>query len=141
MSYATKQDMIDRFGEEEILAITDIANPPAGVIDDDRLTKALDDADAEINSYIATRITTPVTPVSRQLVNLACAIARYRLSDPARDRIRTDYEDARTFLRAVGAGSASLGDNATSAEGADVGSPLVCEGEKLFDREAMRGFR
>lgn len=139
MSYAVKQDMIDRFGEEEIIAITDRANPPAGAIDDGVLSKALEDASAEVDSFIGLRVVTPVTPVPGDLVNRTCTVARYRLSDPCTDRVRKDYEDTVSFLRLVGAGNATLGDVAMRATGASGGTPQFSAPARTFTSDTLEG--
>jgi phage gp36-like protein len=139
MSYATKQDMIDRFGEEEIIAITDRATPPAGTIDDDVLSDALSAASAEVDSFIGLRVVTPVNPVPGDLVNRTCIIARYRLSDPATDRVRNDYTDTISFLKMVGAGTATLGDVAMRATSGGGGSPQVSAGCRTFTNDTLRG--
>ena len=44
MSYCTRQNLIDRFGEPELIQLTDLDN--LGVIDDTVLNQAISDADA-----------------------------------------------------------------------------------------------
>ncbi|HEY2070711.1 MAG TPA: DUF1320 domain-containing protein [Rhizomicrobium sp.] len=139
MSYATAQDMIDRFGEDEIIAITDRANPPAGAIDYGVLSDALDAASDEVNSFIGLRIVTPVTPVPGDLVNRTCAVAHYHLADPATDRVRKDYEDTIKFLTMVGNGTATLGDVTLRAAGASGGTPQIITRRRTFDRRSLRG--
>ncbi|MCX8016394.1 MAG: DUF1320 family protein [Rhodocyclaceae bacterium] len=108
MSYATVDDLIARYGEAEVIQRTDRAN--AGVVDADVAQRALDDAAAEIDGYLAARYALPLPTVPATLVRLACAIARYRLwEDVASERVRQDYEDARRLLEAISRGAVSLG--------------------------------
>ncbi len=60
MGYATKQNLIDRFGAEELIQLTDRATPPAGVINDTGLNQALADAHAGADGYLGPRQTPPL---------------------------------------------------------------------------------
>lgn len=106
MAYATRAQIESRYGLDELRQVTD--RDGTGVEDDDRILAALDDASAEADSYIGARYDIPVT-TSPRLVQVTCAIARYRLhEDRATEQIRQDYEDAVKWLRDVAAGKATL---------------------------------
>lgn len=108
MSYATQQNLVTRFGSDELIQLTDLNN--LGSIDPAVVSVALADADAEINSYLAGRYNLPLTQVSAELVRLACDIARYRLFDVrATEAVKVRYDDAIKKLRDIGKGLASLG--------------------------------
>ena len=49
-SIITRQDLIDRFGEDELVLLTD--REGRGVIDDEVLNRAIEDAEAETAAYI-----------------------------------------------------------------------------------------
>lgn len=51
--YATKQDMIDRFGENEIIQLTDRLTAQGNVVFDTLLDAKLDDACAELNVILS----------------------------------------------------------------------------------------
>lgn len=106
MAYATRAQIEARYGLSELVQATDKAG--TGVEDDTAITDALDDASSEVDSYIGARYSVPVT-TSPRLVQVTCAIARYRLhEDHATDQIRKDYDDAVKWLRDVAAGRAVL---------------------------------
>jgi phage gp36-like protein len=110
MSYATKANMIARFGENEVIALTDRAN--LGVIDDAVLASALAEADAEIDPYLAPRHQLPLASVPKILTGYACDIARYRLCGAnvsETEAIRNRYKDAVRFLENVSSGKIGLG--------------------------------
>lgn len=112
MPYAIRTDMEARYGEEELIQLTDRDN--LGQINDAVLTQALTDADDEINAYLAGRYSVPVTPVPKVLTRVACAIARYRLYDAAApERVAKDYEADVRFLRDVANGVVKLGVDAS----------------------------
>lgn len=84
MRYASQQDMIDRFGEEELITRTDRADrsePPPGKIDTRVLNKALSDAADLIDGYLAGRYALPLTVTPPLLTQIACDLARYDLYD------------------------------------------------------------
>lgn len=108
MTYATQQDMVDRFGADELIQLTDRTN--IGAIDSTVVSRALGDADAEINGYLAAQYSLPLATAPAVLVRLACDIARYRLSaDRASEAVRNCYKDAVTFLKSLSRGEAQLG--------------------------------
>lgn len=110
MPYATKANMLARFGEDEVIALTDRTN--IGAVDDAVLAGALAEADAEIDPYLAPRHKLPLASVPKILTGYACDIARYRLCGAGvteTDAIRNRYKDAVRFLENVAAGKIGLG--------------------------------
>lgn len=109
-TYAQKQDMIDRFGETELIQLTDRAEPPVGLIDEAVMDRALEDADGDIDAALAVRYTLPLASVPKILKRAACDIARYYLYDdvPGED-IRKRYEDAKKLLLQLATGAVTLG--------------------------------
>jgi phage gp36-like protein len=109
MAYCTQQNMIDRFGEEELIQLTDRAG--AGTIDAAVVQQAIDDAGGEIDGYVsAAGHALPLDPVPRILTAYACDIARYRLyDDAATEQVTRRYDDAIKFLRNLAQGVVSLG--------------------------------
>lgn len=108
MTYATQQDLEDRFGADELIQLTDRTN--VGAIDSTVVSRALGDADAEINGYLAAQYTLPLATVPAVLVRLACDIARYQLgADRVTEAMRERYKDAVSFLKSLSKGDAQLG--------------------------------
>lgn len=137
MPYATQQNMIDRFGQQELIELTDEAN--LGAIDAAVLGVALTDADAEINSYLAGRYSLPLVQSTDELVRMACDIARYRLFDTrASEQVKARYDDAIKKLRDVSRGVASLGIDQSSQPVAVAGGATISSGGRDFGR-ANRG--
>ena len=103
MTYAVQQDLVDRFSAEELAQLTD--RDQALVIDTDVLGRALADADAEIDGYLAARYSLPLATAPAALVRVAADIARYRLwADRASEAVRKRYEDAVRDLKAMSSG-------------------------------------
>lgn len=137
MAYATPQDMIDRFEEDELVQLTD--QDELGVIDAVVLGKALADADAAIDGYLASRYTLPLATVPGSLTRIACDLARYYLYDNgATEEVRRRYDDAARFLTALAKGDITLGPDPAGAEG--VGSPQTSSPGRIFTIDTLKDF-
>ena len=133
MTYATQQDLVDRFGELELIQLTDRADPPADAINATVVGKVLADADAEINGYLATRYTLPLAPVPTIIERLAADMARYYLyEDRVTEQVKERYDTAVKFLTAVSKGVVTLGVDAASAAPAESGGAQVAAGDRVF---------
>jgi phage gp36-like protein len=112
MPYATKQDMIDRYGQTELAQLTDRA---AGTtIDDNVLNRALGDADSTINGYLAARYTLPLSSTPPLILRLACEISRYSLyEDAAPEQVEKRHDAAIKTLEGVARGLVNLGLDST----------------------------
>lgn len=102
MTYATRQDLAQHYGQDEI-------DQREAMLGASAVDTALTGADALIDGYLATRYSLPLTAVPANLVQFAAAIARYELlGDAATERARTDYQDAVQWLKDIAAGRALL---------------------------------
>jgi phage gp36-like protein len=140
MSYATKQDMIDRFKELELIQLTNEVVEPATVIDDTVLGRVLADADAEIDGYLVGRYALPLATVPPVLTPLACDLARYRLyDDRATEQVTKRYDDAVKMLRLIAKGDVSLGPNG-STPAPQVGGPTVVANDRVFSADTLKDY-
>lgn len=138
MSYATQADMTLRFGDAEIVQLTDRANLPPVSIDAAVLGFALESADAEIDASLGVRYDVPLAAPPRRVVDLACDIARYRLyGQGATDEVRNRYRDAVAFLERVARGTAQIPGAETPATASGGGSVQFEGGQKVFARESL----
>lgn len=107
MTYATEADLIERFGSTELAQRS--CRVDGLSIDSGVLARALSDADALIDSYIATRYTLPLASTPTVLNRLACDVARYALyDDGVPDTVRQRYEDAVSLLKRFASGEVRL---------------------------------
>jgi len=144
MSYATPQDIINRYPNRDLVQLTN-EDPTVTTINSTVLQQALDDASAEIDGYLAERFALPLTDVPAVLDRMACDIAVYRLQAlrPIHDLAdaRQRYDDAIAVLTRVAKGEIGLGlgvDGHEAALGQDTeqaGGP-----RRVFSRKRMRGF-
>lgn len=110
MIYATSAQVIERHGADAVLLLTDRDND--GTADPGVLDRALADASAEIDTYVAAKYDLPLSETPEVLTRLAVDIAVYRLAVTAGKRIeeyRVRYEDAVALLKRIADGKASLG--------------------------------
>lgn len=123
MTYATQADLTDRFGATELAQLTD--REAGQVIDTAVLNRALADADAEIDSYLATRYALPLASTPVVLVRLAADMARYRLHDDrVTEAVRQRYQDAVSLLKRLASGEVLL-DGAATPPAVATGSVAV----------------
>jgi phage gp36-like protein len=136
MSYANIDNMIARFGADEVVKLTD--RNFTGVIDAGVLAGALAEADAEIDPYLAPHYLLPLASVPRILTGYACDIARYRLCGAGvteTEQVRNRYTDAVKFLTAVAHGKLGLGlDFANHAAQPANTVQFSMPGNRVFDR-------
>jgi phage gp36-like protein len=138
VTYALQADMQIALGDDELIQLTDRADPPVGAIDTAVLTRALEAADGEIDSYLAARYTLPLASVPTILRDCAIDIARYRLHDRGvPDLVKDTYKDRIAWLRDVAKGTASLGINTDDIAPASAGLPEMTSGGRVFARETL----
>lgn len=135
MSYATSQDIADRYGQGVLDAIDRDGN---GQPDQAAIDKALADASAEIDTYLAERYTLPLATVPDVLKRLCVEMALYRLvreGTAAAEDYRLRYEDATRLLRDIATGKAALNLPAPEAPAEHV---EFSSNERRFTRDTMK---
>lgn len=144
MPYATQTDIAELYGANA-LVVAD--HDRDGVPDTAAVTRALEAATGEIDTYLARRYQLPLAEVPSFLKQLCVDIALYRLAlsaDVASAEHRARYEDALSHLKAIADGRAALVFTpAPPAEGEEPDTsgpqPIVAGGpERLFSRDKMR---
>lgn len=108
MTYATQQDLYDRFGQSEIDTLADRNNdgtPDPGVIDG-----AIADAGDTIDSYIGARYELPLASTPPLLTRICCDLTRFELySDAVPELVQKRHDAAIKLLQAIQSGKATLG--------------------------------
>lgn len=138
--YATTQDMINRFGEEELQLLTD-RDGSLGAIADLVLDQAIADASAEIDGYLGGRYTLPLPSVPAVLTRICCDIARYLLHDErAPEQLQKRYEASVKFLRSLGNGELSLGQPDAGSSGPSNNLAQIESAGSVFGRKQSKGF-
>ena len=97
MVYAQPSDMIARYPNRDLVQLTN-EDPTQTVVNQIVLQQALADASAEIDGYLESRFTLPLSDPPAVLARLTCDVAMYRLQAlrPLHDlaEARKRYEDA-----------------------------------------------
>jgi len=131
MTYATQQDLIDRFGETELVQLSNRAG--GATVDATVVDRALADADAEIDSYLAARYTLPLSPVPEVVARLAADMARFYLyDDRATEQVSKRYDNAVKLLKSIAAGAVSIGVDSSDAQPAADGGAQIDANDRVF---------
>ncbi|WP_104565846.1 gp436 family protein [Ralstonia mannitolilytica] len=111
MAYCTQADLVLAFGNDELVQLTDRADPPTGAIDPERVANAIETATSEINVYLEGRYSLPLASVPTVLHRVAVDLARYHLFMDIREdhpaAIR--YSHQVKLLSKIADGKVSLG--------------------------------
>lgn len=142
--YADLDDLKTLCGDEELIQLTDRADPPSGLIDEAVTAGALTAAAHVIDGYVGAQYQLPLSSSVPLLIDLACDIARYRLyKTAATDQVRQRYEDAIKMLVSISKGVVKL---PVADEGSGSGEPagrsdvMTIQSEpRIFSRTSMRG--
>ena len=151
MNYATVQDMVDRFGELELIQLS--AGAEANAVDADKIEQRLSDAQAYLDGFVGAVYQLPLVgcvkpaPVQGdpnatvlvappQLTRWACDVARYYLYDQVapEHEVFVRFKAARADLEAIAAGRSVL----ACPWGGQPGRQVV--GSEPGDAEVVFGF-
>lgn len=136
VAYATKIDMTDEFGADELAQLTDRSG--GGAIDDTVLGQALDSATEEIDSYLAAKYSLPLDTVPAALVPKCADIARYRLyKDAPPDVVTERYKAAIRWLENVAKGIIAL---PVDPAPASHDLPQFTDPDRIFTRDTLGDF-
>lgn len=138
MTYATEQDLIDKYGQDELILLADRDGDQAS--DATVIAMALDAADREIEGYVIGRYSLPFDPVPDILTDIACTIARYHLHTAHRpETVEADYRHAMTRLKDIQAGRFVLA-AAAAPTPAQSGAPKTAGGGATITLDSLKDF-
>jgi phage gp36-like protein len=104
MPYCTLQNLIDRFGDAELKQLTG----GGAAIDEVVINRAIDDAEAEINSYLLA-YALPLAAVPANFELIACDLVRFYLyKTKVPEVVDTRYKKAIRYLEKVSEGKVKL---------------------------------
>jgi len=139
--YATKQDLLDR---DSSMLWNLAIDRETDELNEITIVDALEQADDEINSFLAKRYVLPLVEVPSMLRKLAITISFYWLADSdqqATNLMTERYQSAISTLKDIATGRRELGLPTLSAptEGAVGKVELVQSNERLFTRTKLGG--
>lgn len=92
MAYITLDDLVARYGEQEMLDVAD--RDRDGVADQSVLDAAIGDAGRDVDGQIGGRYAVPLVDPPELIRRLACQLARYYLHFQPPEHVRAGYKDA-----------------------------------------------
>lgn len=142
MSYASLQQLTDRYGADMLVALTDRAVPSTGLVDAAVVARALADTDALIDGHLMARYLLPLAPAAPPLVvDLALAIAIHKLHrETVSDKIAADHKDALRMLGQIAGGSVRLDVLGVEPAASGSGSVRMTETCRPLTADSMKGF-
>ncbi len=142
MAYCTQDDIISQIGEEILIQLTD--DDGVGEVDADRVSAAIANADAEINSYCGMKHSVPFSPVPPTIkaasVDIAIFNLRSRRSGASDTAEHERYRERIAWLKDVAKGIATLGEDDPDGVPTEVHAPEIVSNTRVFSRETMKGW-
>jgi phage gp36-like protein len=141
MTYATADQLTERYGEQMLVAATDRGAVPTGAPDAATIARALASADAVIDGFLASRYALPLAEVPPLLADIAQAIAIFRLHPYATDpKLKEDHADAMRMLRDIADGRVRLSLAGIEAPGTGDTGAQFTDRERPMTEASMKGF-
>jgi len=122
--YSTIEDLINMFGENEIIEISSVPNVDG--LNEEKCYRCLEQATAEIDSYIGMKVAVPLVNYIPDVINrICCNIARYRLYDDKKTpNVQKEYDNEIAFLKDFRNGLVYINFENPNSTDAD-GNPIV----------------
>jgi phage gp36-like protein len=142
VTYATQQDLVDRFGATELKQLTDRTNTPPTTIDDTVVTRALDDATAMADGYLGKQYTLPLSVTPERLTKVVADVARYYLHGKRAEKdgpVARGHDEALAWLKDVARGLVLLDAEGVAPAQSGGGSVKAKPADRVFTRESLRG--
>lgn len=140
MAYATHQDMIERFGEQELIRLTD-RDGTAGAIVASVLDRALGDATAVIDAHLQSAgYSLPLAADVALLTSIAVDLGRAKLYDEnPTETVLAREKNALALLQRIASGALKLGLPA-AATPVTSDEAIVESAGSVWARERSKGF-
>ncbi|WFE92301.1 DUF1320 domain-containing protein [Roseibium porphyridii] len=143
MAYVTQQDLIDRFGDRELIQLTDRTNLPAATIDATVVAAKISDAEAMADSYMAKRYKLPLNPVPDVLIPIVANMARYYLYGERAETesaVTRNYKNALGWLKDVANGTVQLEAEGVASAQTAGGQIQTVAPDRVFSRDTLEGY-
>jgi phage gp36-like protein len=141
VDYCTQIQLEARYGTALLTEISDRADAPTGTIDAALITRAITDATALIDGYLAGRYALPLATIPALVTDLAQRIAIYYAhSNVASEKIGKDYEAALRQLKDIASGLIKLDAGGAEPAGSGASEVRTNEPERPLSAATMKGF-
>ena len=142
MAYCVLVDLKKLLPEVALIQLTD--DEGSGSINQGRIDEAISQADSEIDSYVGTRYSVPLSPVPTLIKKLSVDFAIYNLYSRKEEGIpetrETRYKNGIRLLEGIAKGNVTLGtaEDPPASEGTDQVS--ISSEDRIFTRDTLKGF-
>jgi len=142
--YATVANMIDRFGELEMIRLSKPDDRTAEEVDAAKIEVALADGSALIDDYLRKRYQVPVATPPESLVRANCVLARYDLAQGERteptEQMRLARKEVIGLLEALANGSVTIDAPASGATSGGASGARTSDRCRPFSDDSLRGW-
>ncbi|MBN9078193.1 MAG: hypothetical protein BGN87_06245 [Rhizobiales bacterium 65-79] len=141
MSYCTLQNLTDRYGERLLVEISDRGESASDTIDEALISRAIADADALIDGYLAARYKLPLSTTPAIVTDLSQAIAIYKAhARVADEKIAEDYRTALKTLRDIANGLVKLDVDGVEPAASGASEVRTNNPERPLSAATMKGY-
>lgn len=141
MTYCTIDQLQARYGLPLLLQVSDRGDTFPTEPDQALFDRAIADADALIDGYLAGRYALPLAATPAILVDLSQAIAIYKAHPSvAAEKIRKDHDDALKILKGIAGGEIRLDVAGVEPEGTASNEVLTNEPERPLSADTMKAY-
>lgn len=143
MVYATVEDFVGNFGEDEAVMLSNLDDPQAVTVQESVIDQAIADSSSLIDGYLRSGgYTLPLSAEVQVLTRASCDIARYYLDRiKPREDVKARYDGWMKWLGDVSRGSVKLSvvGGGTSV---DVGGNMAesWSGGSVFNADSLRDY-
>lgn len=141
MSYATLQQLTDRYGAQMLVLLTDRAEIATGTIDPAVIDRALADTDAMIDGFLMDRYILPIAAIPPLLADIAQVIAIWKLHrHQPNEKIEKDYKEAMSLLDRIAKGAVRLPVDGVEPATSPTNGVRITDRERPLTAENLKGF-
>lgn len=141
MTYATLQQLTDRYGASLLVLLTDHEEIATGTIKEEVINRALADTDAVINGFLQDRYRLPLAEIPPMLADIGQSIAIWKLHrTKPDDKVETDYKEAMSLLRDIAKGTVRLSVDGVEPTGTGSAGIRITDRERPLTAENLKGF-
>jgi len=141
MAYIVEADLLNRISEDQLIQLSDDAG--AGSTDSAVITRAITEADAEINGYVATKHSVPLASPTDLIKKLSTDITIHNLFGRRQrepEDVRQRYDDAVKVLKSIAKGIVTLGVDPAPPESSRATRGETFGPARIFDRDKLGSF-
>lgn len=141
MAYSTQADLVERYGAQLLVDLTDRGETASGAIDGGVVDRAIAEADALIDGYCAGRYVLPFASVPVQIGPISRQIAIYTLHVYTPDeKIEADYKAAIRQLEQIASGTLKLNAEGVASTTTGSGGVRVNDRARPMTEQTLKGW-